>query len=378
MNINQALEFFLENSNTVNDFFKTGQCNYCGACILVCPKDAISYSNMEVTVNENCIHCGKCLQICSQNQKQRYMSKLVDKAENTSIEHIHPKLKDVPFGYFENLYISRGTRKDIQEHAMIGGTTLSLLLYALKTSLIDAAIITDFKHNQRFPTGKIVTSEKDLLNSGGSKYLPTMSLSSLSEVIEDTAIQSLAITTLPCQAYAIRKFGSDLKTATLNSKIKLVISLFCGSGVPSKEDLKIYFQKKGLEENFSNLEALKRRTKRFWRLNPQDQERYIYRTESGKEYDFSSRRILKTKSRENCRLLCPDYTGYFADISIGGAGISSNITVTRTELGEQLFQDALRDGYIQQNKFNFLNYFLINIMGKNQREKNRLIYEKLF
>jgi len=375
--IDQASEFFSNHKNTVKDIFESGVCNYCGACILVCPKDAISYKEMEISVNESCIYCRKCIQFCSQNQEFSYISENSKFRDNSKIKLIQPRLSEVPFGQIENIYISKSLKKNVLRESMVGGTTLSLLLYALRSSIIDAALITDFGSDGPFPSGKLITSENELLSSGGSKYLPTLSLSKLTEVVEKKNIQSLAITTLPCQAYAIKKLASNPETADLTSKIKLVLTLLCGSGLPSKKDLELYFKKKGVEENITELEAYKKNIKRFWRLNPQDQQRYIYKTKSGKKYDFSARRILKTKSRENCRLLCPDYTGYFSDISIGGAGLSSNVTITRSEQGEQIFQAALKEGFIETRKFSPLNNILINLMGKRKREGNRLAYEEL-
>ena len=377
MNIEQAIEFFADTSKTVEDFYKTGLCSYCGACILVCPKNAISYKEMEITVNEDCIYCGKCLQICSQNQKLRYVTKMSEKADNFFISEYLPRLRNIPFGKFEGFYITKSSKETVLKESMVGGTTLSLILYALNSSQIDAALITDFDSNG-FPTGKMVKSEEELLISGGSKYLPSMSLSRLSKIIEDKNIQSLAITSLPCQAYAIRKFGTDPKTAVLNSKIKLVLTLFCGSGLPTKNDLKEYLKKNKVKEELSNLQVTKKKRKKFWRINPQDQQRYIFSTPSNKEYNFSSRKILGMKTKDNCRLLCPDYTGYFSDISIGAAGVTTNLTITRTKFGEKLFQEALQAKYIKQKNLNFLEYFLINIMGNKKRQKNHLAYEKCF
>ena len=378
MELIESIKFFSDNSNTVRELYEDNQCCWCGACILVCPKDAISYSLKEVIVNDNCISCGRCLQICPQNQKLRYVSKMIEKMDNSSLAEFKPKLKHVPIGSFENIYISKAAKKEVFESSMVGGTTLSLLLYALESSVIDAIIVADFDSRSPFPSGKIVTTTKELLDSGGSKYLPTMSLEKLTEVIRDEKMQSIAITALPCQAYAIRKFGSDPKTAVLASKIKLVLAIFCGTGLPSKADIEQYLIQRKIEEKLSNFKVTKKKVKRFWRLNPQDQQRYIFSTQSGKNYDFSSRRILKTKSKENCRTLCPDYTGYFADISIGAATMNSTITVTRTEIGEHFFQEALKEGYIELKRFNSINYFLINLMGKKKREKNHLAYEKLF
>ena len=376
MNIEQSLKFFTDTSNTVKELFDAGHCNYCGACILVCPKNAISYENMELNVNDDCIHCGRCLQICSQNLKMSFTSKLANKMDNSSLSKYQPRLKDLPVGSFENIYVSRSAKENVRNSSMIGGTTTSLMLYALDHSIIDAALVTDFDSSRGFPIGKLIAKKEEILASGGSKYLPTFSLEKLTEVVDANDYQSLAITTLPCQAYAIRKFGSDSKTAVLSSKIKLVLTLFCGTGVPSKEDINLFLKRKKVNGDFPSLKVRRSKEKRFWRLNPQDQERYIYTTGTNKEHNFSSRQILNLKSKNNCSLLCPDYTGYHSDVSVGAAHMNTNLTITRTELGERIFQEAVENKYIEIMKFKPMNYFLINLMGKNKRENNRLAYQE--
>ena len=40
-------------------------CTECGACIKVCPTDAIPVDNPHITNYDKCIHCGRCIKVCA-------------------------------------------------------------------------------------------------------------------------------------------------------------------------------------------------------------------------------------------------------------------------------------------------------------------------
>jgi coenzyme F420-reducing hydrogenase beta subunit len=376
--IAKSIKIFEDKKKTVQDIHDKGYCNYCGACKLICPVDAIEYSGGKVRVTNDCILCGKCLDICSQNHQMKFSSKLAERENNHKIKKYNKRMKHVPFGEFRDIFITETLSPNVKETAMVGGSTLSILATALDISLIDTALVTDFEKDSSFPSGVLVKSEKQLLKTGGSKYLPTLSLEKLNEILLDDDIESVAITTLPCQAYALEKMKENPDTAKFTSKIKLVLTLLCGSGLPNREDINKYLKKKGIIESINDLSVQRKKIKRFWRLNPQDQQRYIYTSKKGNQYDISSRRILASKSKRNCRRLCPDYSGYYSDLSIGGSGLKSNIVVIRTQLGEKVFQETLGRKNIKKRKFTSLNYFLINFMGKKKRKANHLRYQQLY
>jgi coenzyme F420-reducing hydrogenase beta subunit len=374
-----AMHEFEKKENNIEKIYENRLCSFCGACILVCPVDAIEYDDAQIVVNDSCTKCGKCLDICAQNQKERYKTKIFEKESNKKIKQYLSKFKSIPFGFFINLYNCKATRKEILDHAMIGGTTLAILSCALNEKEIDKIVATEFIEDKQFPTAVATNSYEQLLKSGGSKYLPTMSLDILKEISQDDKINSCIITTLPCQAYVLEKLKNQKESEELVKKIKYVITLLCGSGLPTREDVENFLRKEKIEVKLEDLNIHRERRKKFWRINPQHEERYIYNSEDGKEYDFSSKMILRTRSITNCSSVCQDYTGIHSDISIGGSSIGRNIVVTRTEKGEELVRKAISKGYLKDFKrFNFLEKNIIKFMGNNKRKTNRDYYEKLF
>ncbi|MHC1579842.1 MAG: indolepyruvate ferredoxin oxidoreductase subunit alpha [Candidatus Alkanophagales archaeon] len=40
------------------------RCGYCGACVTVCPADAIELVGVCIEIKESCNECGVCVDIC--------------------------------------------------------------------------------------------------------------------------------------------------------------------------------------------------------------------------------------------------------------------------------------------------------------------------
>ncbi len=377
-NIEQTIQFFENSKNTIQDIFDSGFCNFCGACIHSCPVDAIEYLDPQILVKENCIQCGSCLELCSQNQEVRYSKQMISIEKNDQIKDIHSKIAEVPLGRFKEIWNGFSSSRKTRNVTMVGGVTTSLLHTALSENVVDAVLIPEFTEKKQNPRGKLISNPEELLQSGGSKYLPTLSLDRLDEIANNQDIDRIAITTLPCQAYVIKKMFLDTQYEKLVKKIHLVLTLFCGSGIPYRDDVEFFLKAKGVTESLSELKVIRRREKRIWRINPQDIERYIFITKDGKEVSISSSRILRCKTKSNCSTICPDYTGYFSDVSIGASHISSNIIIARTEKGRKLVNLAIEKEIIKTRNFSKINNFLINFMGKNKRDLKRKSYQKFF
>ncbi len=43
------------------------KCAYCGACVGVCPVNALTLKDIEIVCNEKCTSCGICMNACPLN-----------------------------------------------------------------------------------------------------------------------------------------------------------------------------------------------------------------------------------------------------------------------------------------------------------------------
>jgi coenzyme F420-reducing hydrogenase beta subunit len=375
---NAIIEFDKKDSNILS-IYENRYCNYCGACFLVCPVDAITYDDGIIEVSDDCIFCQKCLIICSQNQQYRFSDEGQRDMENDSILNVEPTMKKIPFGKIINIYNCKSSREDRKNFAMVGGAVTSLLECALKERIIDAAVAVDFNEGEILPSPKLITDSLELMQAAGSRYLPTFSLKILKEVSESKDISSIAIVSLPCQAYAIEKLSREEETKKLTEKIKLVITLLCGNGLPSRNEVSSFLREKGMKLERGNFKVYREKTTSKPYLNPMNKNRYVYEENSGKRRSFASKRIFRTRKDIHCGILCPDYTGYSCDISAGGSGLSRNIIITRTSVGENLVKEAFDKKYlIRYSKFSLINRIAVNFMGNYKRERVREIYKKLF
>ncbi|MCG3222706.1 MAG: Coenzyme F420 hydrogenase/dehydrogenase, beta subunit C-terminal domain [Candidatus Heimdallarchaeota archaeon] len=374
--VNSEFEKIDSNIRTI---FNNRWCNYCGACYLVCPVDAISYEDGIISINDDCIFCQKCLDACSQNQKYRYTEDFQGKERNTKVLKIEPKMKKIPFGEIIDIYNCKSGRRDRKEFAMVGGTVTSLLECSLKEQIVDGVIAIDFSSGKILPSPKLIINPDDLLKAAGSRYLPTFSLEILKELNKIDNISTVAIVTLPCQAYAIDKLRNNKETEELTKKIKLVITLLCGNGLPSRDEVAEFLSRSDLNLENRNFKAYREKSTSRPYLNPMNRNRYVYEENSGKRKSFASKRVFRSKGERHCGNICPDYTGVASDISVGGSGISRNIVITRTKEGEKTVSLALEKGYlIKLDKFSKLNRMIVNFMGNYKREEIRKAFQKIF
>jgi coenzyme F420 hydrogenase subunit beta len=75
-------------------------------------------------------------------------------------------------------------------------------------------------------------------------------------------------------------------------------------------------------------------------------------------------------TRDGCKR-CPDFAAQHADISFGGLGQTGRMTlvIVRTELGEQLWRDALAEGVVEQRPVLEETLALLSRLSVSQRER---------
>lgn len=277
-------------------------CPLCGGCVAGCPYLA-QYKGGIVQLDRCTLSEGNCYQYCPRTY--------------TDIDALSQKLFGVPFsgdgiGTAKEVLLARSTDPEIQEREKGGGAITALLSAALAEGIIDAAIGTRLSDGKATvglvarnivtnmsgdgsPVGLLARSREELLQIAGADYATARVLSTLNSIPKESN-EKLGIIGLPCQVASVskRKLSPPQNRVNMDN-VKLVISLFCA-------------------------------TKRW--LEPGEDRKYI---------------------NEACSY-CWDWTGEFADISVGSGRAKFkdwNIVIVRTKAGAELVDVAKAKGALE-------------------------------
>ncbi|MEM2292717.1 MAG: Coenzyme F420 hydrogenase/dehydrogenase, beta subunit C-terminal domain [Nitrososphaerota archaeon] len=168
-------------------------CVGCGACISLCPHNAVylKFENDDVVpwVDEKrCIKCGICISFCPITQLYQ--------VKELSIPVLIGKVKAVFFGYSSNSYI--------RYHGASGGIATCLLLYMLDKGIVDKVLVTRF--SRLLPKSEITNNKEVILDAQGSIYFKGFTLTNLRLLMDEVKKgKRVAIVGLPCQIHVLRK-----------------------------------------------------------------------------------------------------------------------------------------------------------------------------
>ena len=199
-----------------SEVWDTKKCSGCGACVAVCPADALSFAEGEMIVspksNGYCkqatdnVPCGACYAVC-------------------------PRTGDQPketLGTFLELLSAKAAFEI--PHRQSGGAVTAILANALDEGLIDAVVtVTEDPWTLR-PSSAVITKSDVLIREAGSRYswwVPL--LAALKEAAITRKYTKIAVIGVPCAVQAaarIRASENDLLRPYAKS-IRLVIGLFC-------------------------------------------------------------------------------------------------------------------------------------------------------
>lgn len=301
---------------------EAGKCVGCGTCVLVCPFSCLEYAEGKPNLIKECKVCGICAQACPQYEFPQL-----------SIENLtfgRERRADEAFGIYRRLVLARAANSRILEVCQDGGAATALLLFALKNSLIDSAVVAKSeKEKPFFPHPTLATTADEVLQSAGTKYFYSPNILVIAKAIEQKK-GNVAFVGTPCQIRAVRKMQlAGLKKYV--SPLKLLIGLACSE----------CFIYEGLMENHIrgklgvNLNRIKKINIKGKMLVTLDSETVAIPLAETKQY-----------ARKSCQS-CADFSSEFADISVGGLGLEGwTFTIIRTEKGEELFSAAEKAGAI--------------------------------
>jgi coenzyme F420-reducing hydrogenase beta subunit len=198
-----------------------------------------------------------------------------------------------------------------------GGFVSALLVQGFKKGLFDAAVVV--RQGVGYSAEAVVATNIDeVLAAKGTRYLRANTTKMLQELISQGK-KRLAIVCTPCQAKAARKIQQN----NLDCEIT-IIGLFCFEAFNSakiKEEVKCL-----LGIDLDNAEKTQVRQGKF--------SVFV----NGKEHSCRVKE-LELAAEKVCSF-CGDFTGEYADISVGSVGSKQrhSTVIVRTEAGKRLIK----------------------------------------
>ncbi len=296
----------------------TERCCGCGACVGVCPTEAIYFdegaehptSNDYCKVTRDSVPCGACYSACP-------------RVEETRSE-----------GFGDIISIVESKSKIHVSEAQSGGVVSSILAAAFDSNLIDGAIVMDVDKWSQIAKPSFVQMSDAVLKTAGSKYLWAPILKALRDAIEDRKLHKVAVVGTPCVATAVRRIReSNVDVLSIyRNAIRLSLGLFC-TEIFTKDLLNDLHAKHGVKP---------------WEISGIDVKGKLIvklKNHAALEVPLKDAGVFK---RRGCAH-CVDFTSEDADLSFGSVGASADHTVVivRTDVGAGFLQLAQSTGYIE-------------------------------
>ncbi|MHA1269474.1 MAG: Coenzyme F420 hydrogenase/dehydrogenase, beta subunit C-terminal domain [Candidatus Helarchaeota archaeon] len=293
----------------VREIINTGVCTHCGACVATC--DVLEWVDGKPKLVGKCTGCGVCYNQCSRTLT----------------------LEEALIGNYINAYAAKATNTNIK--GQDGGVVTGIIEFLLDLGLIDSAVVTQKdEKNPWKPIPTIVRTKEDLYKSSGSIYCHSQTLIPLIDAIKN-GDSSIAFVGTPCNIDAVYKMKTS-PTGILNLFMRaniIRIGLFCMDSF-DYNSLVLFAAQHGIE--IDNVEKMTIQKGKFT---------FIEKDSKISQFPVHDLDIAKSSS---CNY-CIDLTSEHADISVGSVGSPDgwSTVLTRTGLGNEIFNEAVRNGYIE-------------------------------
>ncbi|MBN1195083.1 MAG: Coenzyme F420 hydrogenase/dehydrogenase, beta subunit C-terminal domain [Methanomicrobiaceae archaeon] len=313
------------------EVWETGRCSGCGACVAVCPANAIIFR--EGSPDAHPVHtgyckeatdgvpCGACYGACPRTDERRAAA------------------GDLPLlGDYLDLLSARATFEI--ERKQSGGAVTAILKNALEEDLIDAVVTVGEDKWTMKPFSTLITSSGELIHHAGSRYnwwVPTLAI--LKEAVVRRKYRRIAVIGVPCVVSAInamRESDNDLLRPYARA-VRLVIGLFCTES---------FDYRKLIEDTLGGVYGIKP-----WQIRRLNVKGALEVSGVGGLLHSIPLRDLEACIRPGC-LHCTDFSAVYADISAGAVGSPDGYTtlIIRNSVGRGFVERALQNGLLEEGE----------------------------
>jgi coenzyme F420 hydrogenase subunit beta len=313
----------------MNEIVNKQRCIGCAACVEVCPVNVFDYVDDKPldARHDGCVFCGLCAAVCPPaHLGSDHLAKFVIGDDD---------VKDEGFGRFKMAVLARSKQNPVLSRAQDGGIASAIAIEALESGMIDGVILGDTVEGEPLkPIPKLATTREEILHCAGSRYTYSPNTTALRKAFDKNL--KVAVVGVPCQINGLRhiQYGPSEGfefTTWFRKNVVFSVGLFC-SEVFTYEGLLDLSRKINVPlENIVNINV---------------KGKIVSSTIEGNTI-VSSLKDMRKYMRQACNY-CWDYSADLADISLGGIGQDGwTFTVTRTAIGQSLYQKLLEKGLIE-------------------------------
>lgn len=194
----------------------TADCCGCGACLAVCPVQAITmeedkYGCMYPKIDASrCVHCGKCTRVC---------------------QYTKPLKENLPVA----AYAAVGTCEERVKNSASGGIFAALANSCVDKGGFAAGAVMDCSNSQADVYHLLSREETDLCRMQGSKYVHSDAWKCYSEIVQTLkAGKTVLFSGTPCQVAAVKALTGDPENL-------FTVDVIC-HGVPPQRMLNDYLK----------------------------------------------------------------------------------------------------------------------------------------
>lgn len=328
-----------------DEIVSTGICTGCAGCIVSCPHDVLGYDEHwhpflleEARVEGSparCVHgeksCTMCTRACP---RLRSWEPEID-------EHLWGRERNVEsqsevIGVHKDILLARTTNETWLEIGQDGGLCSAVLIYSLRKGYIDAALV-DYVDEEWRATPGVARTEEDVLRAAGSRYTYSANLLAYADAVESGA-EKIALVGMSCMS-SVPPMMMKRGARKPGKRITLNIGLLCSKSFTDDIFEGLLEKSYGLARTDITKMNIKGKLQ-LWLREGINEDNYL-------EVPLKECHAF---TRPGCNT-CPDFAAEHADISMGGLGQSGGwtLTIVRTDLGRQILDEMIADGWVEAN-----------------------------
>lgn len=320
-----------------------GLCTDCGMCAGVCPRGSIT---MDCDLEEPAL-TGKChprCQVC-------YLSCAGKDIPVPSMERmVFGRERDPSrelLGICREFRKGQSTEERVRIAGATGGLISGLLIYALESGLIDAAVVVGMREDQPWRAAPMLATNKEEVMAAGQSKLQMVPANSVLGDALRRGFQKLAVVGLPCHIHSLRKMqlvGNDKKLAR---SVKYVIGLLCGGNWTHKATEHVIDEVCGVSlDEVAKVEYRGGEYPGNFRVTTKDGRQVAVTSPVRRNHCWGFR-------HDRCGV-CFDYSNDLADLSVGDYHHAEMVRgvpgwsafILRTDTGLELVEAAQATGYV--------------------------------